>query len=67
MHNPDIKALTGKACASIRFRTRNEILEDSPDISRYIDDERVRNVLTWQKADGYLGKLSWRLHTGAGS
>jgi hypothetical protein len=55
-----IEALTEKACASIRYRTRKEILEESPDINDYLDeildDNRVKSVFTWQKADGFLGQ-----------
>jgi hypothetical protein len=55
-----IKALTEKACASIRYRTRKEILEEIPDINDYLDeildDNRVKYVFTWQKADGFLGQ-----------
>jgi len=55
-----VKVLTEKACASIKLRTRNEILEESPDIDNYLneilDDKRVKYVFTWQKANGYLGQ-----------
>jgi hypothetical protein len=55
-----IQALTQKACASIRFRTRKEILEENPDIAEYLDeildDKRVKYVFSWQKPDGFLGQ-----------
>jgi DNA-binding phage protein len=55
-----VKALAGKACASIRYRTRKEILEEKPDINEYLDeildDKRVKYVFSWQKPDGYLGQ-----------
>jgi DNA-binding phage protein len=60
MNSEVIKALTEKACASIRYRTRQEILEEKPDIKEYLneilDDKRVKYVFTWQKPDGYLGQ-----------
>lgn len=60
MNSEVTKTLTEKACASIRFRTRKEILEESPDIAEYLDeildDKRVKYVFTWQKANGYLGQ-----------
>jgi uncharacterized protein YdeI (YjbR/CyaY-like superfamily) len=60
MNNEVIKTLTEKACASIRFRTMKEIMEEGPDIRNYLDeildDKRVRYVFTWQKANGYLGQ-----------
>jgi hypothetical protein len=59
MNENVLETLTAKACASIRYRTRKEILEENPDINDYIeeilDDKRVKYVFTWQKADGYLG------------
>jgi hypothetical protein len=59
MNNEVIKVLTEKACASIIYRTRKEILEEGPDIEEYIDeildDKRVKYVFTWQKPDGFLG------------
>jgi hypothetical protein len=59
--NPEVKtALTEKACASIRYRTRKEILGNNPDITEYLDemlaDERVKYVFSWQKEDGFLGQ-----------
>lgn len=60
MYKEVLEALTEKACASIRFRVRKEILEESPDIAEYLDeilnDKRVKYVFTWQKANGYLGQ-----------
>jgi hypothetical protein len=60
MNQEGIKALTEKACASIRFRTRKEILQENPDNKKYLaeilGDKRVKYVLTWQQPDGYLGK-----------
>lgn len=60
MNGEVIKVLTEKACASIRFRTRSEILEESTDIEEYIneilDDKRIKYVFTWQKKDGCLGQ-----------
>lgn len=60
MNHEVIEALTGKACASIKYRVRKEILEENPDITAYLDeildDERVKYVFTWQKVDGYLGQ-----------
>ena len=60
-----IKALTESACASIRYRTRKEILDENPDIKDYLDeildDNRVKYVLTWQKPSGFLGNA---LHAG---
>jgi hypothetical protein len=60
-----IKALTENACASIRYRTRKEILDENPDINDYLDeildDKRVKYVLTWQKPNGFLGNA---LHAG---
>ena len=60
MYKEVLEALTEKAFASIRFRTRKEILEESPDIAEYLDeildDKRIKYVFTWQKADGYLGQ-----------
>jgi hypothetical protein len=54
-----LSALTETACASIRFRTREEILGEEPDISNYLQeilrDERVKYVFTWQQGNGYLG------------
>jgi hypothetical protein len=51
--------LTEKACASIRFRTRKEILDENPDINEYLDeilaDKRVQYAFSWQKEDGFLG------------
>ncbi len=59
MNNEVLKVLTKEACASTRYRVRKEILEESPDISEYLDeildDKRVKYVFTWQKSDGYLG------------
>ena len=61
MNSEVIKALTEKACVSIRYRTRKEILEEGPDIVDYLDeilnDKRVKYVFTWQRADGYLGLM----------
>lgn len=58
--NEVVKTLTEKACASIRYRTRKEIMEESPDIVEYLDeildDKRVKYVFTWQDANGYLGQ-----------
>jgi DNA-binding phage protein len=60
MYKEVLEALTEKACASIRFRVRKEILEESPDIAEYLDeilnDKRVKYVFTWQRADGFLGQ-----------
>ncbi len=57
-----ITQLLEHACPSIRYRIRTELLGESPgsrtakrlqgDVRR---DERVRCVLSWQRADGYLG------------
>jgi hypothetical protein len=61
MNNEVIKALTEKACASIQYRTRKEILDENPDIKEYLDeildDKRVKYVFTWQKPDGRLGLI----------
>jgi hypothetical protein len=55
-----LKVLTENACVSIRYRVSKEILEQNPDINDYLDgildDERVKYVFTWQKADGFLGQ-----------
>jgi hypothetical protein len=60
MNQSVIEVLAEKACASIRFRTRKEILQENPDIKTYLDeilyDKRVKYVFTWQQPDGYLGK-----------
>ena len=60
MKNEVIKVLTEKACPSIRYRTRKEILQESIDIEEYLNeilgDKRVEYVFSWQKADGYLGE-----------
>jgi len=65
MYKEAIKALTEKACASIRYRTRKEILEENPDIKDYLDeilnDRRVEYVLSWQRPNGFLGQI---LHGG---
>lgn len=54
-----IRSLTTNACASIRFRTRKEILDENPDINEYLDeilaDKRIKYALSWQKEDGFLG------------
>ncbi|UCD08076.1 MAG: hypothetical protein JSU79_06895 [Dehalococcoidales bacterium] len=61
MNTEVIKTLTEDACASIRFRTRKEILGDNPDISEYLDeiltDNRVQYAFSWQKEDGFLGEF----------
>ncbi len=61
MNQEVIKTLTENACASIRFRTRKEILEENPDIKEYLDeilkDKRVQYVFTWQQPDGFLGQI----------
>jgi hypothetical protein len=60
MNHEVIKALTENAGAAIRYRTRQEILEESPNIKDYLDeildDERVKYALSWQKPDGYFGE-----------
>ena len=59
MNSEVFKALTEKACASIRFRRKKEVLEERPVISNYLgemlSDERVKYAFTWQQPDGYLG------------
>ncbi len=59
MNSAVINTLTESTCASIRYRTRKEILEESPDISEYLDeilaDRRVQYAFSWQKEDGFLG------------
>lgn len=59
MNTEVIKTLTEDACASIRFRTRKEILGESPDINKYLDeilaDKRVQYAFSWQKENGFLG------------
>ena len=54
-----MKTLTEDACASIRFRTRKEILGENPDINEYLEeilaDKRVQYAFSWQKEDGFLG------------
>lgn len=56
-----IRSLTEDACASIRFRTRKEILDENPDINEYLDDilvdKRVQYAFSWQKEDGFLGEF----------
>jgi len=58
---PALEALEEKACASIRYRVRRDILGESPDVSDYIDgilsDRRVRCVLDWQHEDGFFGEV----------
>jgi hypothetical protein len=60
MNEEAISALTEKACASIRYRVRKEILEENPDINDYLEeiisDRRVIYVFTWQRPDGFLGQ-----------
>ena len=60
MNTEVIRALTEKACASIRFRTRKEILGEDVNTKDYLkeilDDKRVKYAFSWQKADGYLGE-----------
>ena len=59
MNSEVIETLTEKACASIRFRIKKEILGESPDIDDYLDeildDKRVQYAFSWQKEDGFLG------------
>lgn len=61
MNQEVLKALTEKACASIRYRTRKEILDEKLDIHKYLEeilkDKRVQYVFTWQKPDGHLGQI----------
>jgi hypothetical protein len=65
MNHDMVHKLAGEACASIRYRTRKEILEENPDRSEYLaeilDDPRVGYVFSWQHPDGYLGR---RFHGG---
>ena len=59
MNTEAIRTLTEDACASIRFRTRKEILGENPDIDEYLDeiltDKRVQYAFSWQKENGFLG------------
>ncbi len=59
MNTEVIRTLTEDACASIRFRTRKEILGENPDINEYLDeilaDKRIQYAFSWQKEDGFLG------------
>ena len=59
MYTEVIRTLTEDACASIRFRTRKEILGEHPDINEYLDeilaDKRVQYAFSWQKENGFLG------------
>jgi len=59
MNTEVIRTLTEGACASIRFRTRKEILGENPDISKYLNDiltdKRVQYAFSWQKENGFLG------------
>jgi hypothetical protein len=61
MNEKALEILKEKACASIRYRVSKEILEENPDINDYLDeildDERVKYVFTWQRADGFLGQI----------
>ena len=56
-----ISTLTKDACASIRFRTRKEILDEKPIIDDYLDeilaDKRVQYAFSWQKENGFLGEF----------
>jgi hypothetical protein len=59
---PDaLETMTEKACASIRYRLRKEILGERPQVSDYLDeileDRRVRYVLSWPREDGYIGEV----------
>ena len=60
MNNETVQVLTEKACVPIQYRTRREILDESPDINKYLDeilaDERVKYVFTWQNSDNSLGQ-----------
>ncbi|MBN2076820.1 MAG: hypothetical protein JW762_14835 [Dehalococcoidales bacterium] len=59
MNTEVIRTLTEDACASIRFRTRKEILGANPEVDEYIDeilnDKRVQYAFSWQKENGFLG------------
>jgi hypothetical protein len=61
MNTEVIRTLTEDACASIRFRTRKEILGENPDIDEYLDeiltDKRVQYAFSWQKENGFLGNF----------
>ena len=53
--------LAKNACASIRYRVKEEILGESPQVSDYLEeilqDRRVRYVLSWPREDGYVGDV----------
>jgi hypothetical protein len=53
--------LAENACASIRYRLRKEVLGESPHVSDYLDeileDRRVRYVMSWPRADGFVGEV----------
>jgi hypothetical protein len=59
MNTHVLKLLAENACASIRFRTRKEILGENPDINEYLDeilvDKRVQYAFSWQKENRFLG------------
>ncbi len=57
-----ISKLTEEACPSIRYRVRRDILGESIYSQemmalqgRIMEDEKVKEVLSWQKNDGWLG------------
>jgi hypothetical protein len=56
-----LTTLKENACASIRYRVRKEILGERSPAPVFLDDiladGRVRYVLGWQRADGYLGEV----------
>ncbi|UCC17453.1 MAG: hypothetical protein JSU58_02595 [Dehalococcoidales bacterium] len=59
MNSEVIRSLNENACASIRFRTRKEILGENPDVNDYLDeivaDKRIQYAFSWQKENGFLG------------
>lgn len=65
-----IQTLCSNACPSIRYRVRDEILNKPRDSEEMIKlqeailmDERVREIMGWQKEDGWLGDT---FHSGTG-
>jgi hypothetical protein len=64
--NAAMSTLLAKACPSIRYRLRREVLSQSPQDSEMkelqaliLQDPTVERVLSWQQPDGWLG---WGFH-----
>jgi len=66
-----ITLLLERACPSIRYRLRKEVLNEPPSSpemlclqDRILADEAVKEVIGWQQPDGWLG---WNFHGSKGA